>query len=154
MRVDYVLNNFLQENNFDCVAFYDAAADSYYDLDEEEIVLGGVPDKVADRVFMRYVRELGLMGDWNINTLTFMHELAHHLTLHLLDEEEVEESQQIKTFCSFLCNSFGDDENACNMYFRCPEEAIATEWAVDFINNNIDIMKEFECKLIEALENR
>ena len=84
MRVDDILNNFLQENCFDCHAVYDVEADSYYSIYEEEIVLGGQPDPVADRVFMKYVKELGLIGEWNINTLTFMHELSHHLTLHLL----------------------------------------------------------------------
>ena len=94
MRVDDILNNFLQENGFDCHAVYDIEADSYYSIYEEEIVLGGQPDAVADRVFMKYVKELGLIGEWNINTLTFMHELSHHLTLHLLDEEEIEIGKQ------------------------------------------------------------
>ena len=30
MRVDDILNNFLQENCFDCHAVYDIEADSYY----------------------------------------------------------------------------------------------------------------------------
>lgn len=41
MRVDDILNNFLQENCFDCHAVYDVEADSYYSIYEEEIVLGG-----------------------------------------------------------------------------------------------------------------
>lgn len=151
MRVDYVLNNFLQKNGFDCSAAYDVKADSYYDIDNEEITLGGKPDEEADRIFIKYLEELELNGEWNISLMTFMHELGHHMTLHLLSEEEEDESAKIKFFCGIISENFGDDEGACNMYFRCPEEAIATEWAVDFINNNIDMMREFEAELIEVI---
>ena len=154
MRVDDILNNFLQENCFDCHAVYDVEADSYYSIYEEEIVLGGQPDAVADKVFMKYVKELGLMGEWNINTLTFMHELSHHLTLHLLDEEEVKISQEIKFFCSLESERFGDNEDICMIYFKCPEEAIATEYAVEYLNNNYELMQEFDKELTDALNCR
>ena len=129
MRVDDILNNFLQENCFDCHAVYDAEADSYYSIYEEEIVLGGQPDPVADRVFMEYVKELGLIGEWNIN-------------------------QDIKFFCSLESEKFGDNEDICMIYFKCPEEAIATEYAVEYLNNNYELMQKFDKELTDALNCR
>jgi len=147
MRATEILNNFLEMNGFEASAAYDVEQDSYYDIDEEHIVLGGKSVLAADALFIDYCNELGIEHQCSIDTLSFLHELGHHCTLHLLTDKEIEISNMINLRCLLKEES----EEVYNMYFRCPEESIATQWAVDFVNEHWDIVEALDRELRNEL---
>ena len=130
-----ILNNFLLENHFDETAKYVAESDSYYDSGEELIVLGGLTVPTADEIFIKYCSSLGLSYEVDIEVLSFLHELGHGETLHIMTEEdEIDRNLTIT-----LRNLLGaESKEYFMMYFTTPIEAIATKWAVDFCNKNIE----------------
>ena len=140
-----ILNNFLLENHFDETAKYVAESDSYYDDGEELIVLGGLTVPAADKIFIKYCYSLGLSYEVDIEVLSFLHELCHGETLHIATEED----ELNRDLTIMLCNLLGvEDEEDFMMYFTTPIEAMATEWAVNFCNENIEKVKELERKML------
>ena len=150
-RVTKVLNNFLQLQGYtDVIASFDKLADSYYAPGAEYgvVVLGGISNLDADKVFMNYCKELGLNIDISIETISFLHELGHHNTMDFLDDEELEESELVKMM--LYLNAEESDESYMK-YFTCPIEQAATIDAVDFCNHNPVIVKMFDTQLLNAL---
>lgn len=140
-----ILNNFLLENHFNETAKYIAESDSYYDDGEELIVLGGLTVPTADEIFIKYCHSLGLSYEVDIEVLSFLHELGHGETLHIATEED----ELNRDLTIMLCNLLGvEDEEDFMMYFTTPIEAMATEWAVNFCNENIEKVKELERKIL------
>lgn len=71
---------------------------------------------------------------------SFLHELGHDQTLHLLEEDEIAYTEDAE---KYLCNTEEVDIFEANMiYYHLPREIIATEWAIDFIKINPDAVKE------------
>lgn len=150
-RVTKVLNNFLQLQGYtDVTASFDKLADSYYAPGAEYgvVVLGGISNLDADKVFMNYCKELRLNVDVSIETISFLHELGHHNTMDFLDDEELEESELVKMM--LYLNAEESDESYMK-YFTCPIEQAATIDAVDFCNHNPVIVKMFDEQLLNAL---
>ena len=150
-KISTVLNNFLQVQGYtDVIANFVRASDSYYTSGAEygEIVLGGLTNSKADKVFMKYCKTLGLEVEVSIETLSFLHELGHHNTLDFLDGNEIAESELIKENL-YMQNE--ETEEAFMQYFTCPEEMEATVDAVEFCNHNPVIVKMFDKQLLNAL---
>lgn len=150
-KISKVLNNFLQVQGYtDVIANFVQASDSYYTSGAEcgEIVLGGLTNSKADKVFMKYCKTLGLEVEVSVETLSFLHELGHHNTLDFLDPDEIVESEFIKENL-YMQNE--EIEEAFMQYFTCPEEMEATIDAVEFCNHNQVIVKMFDKQLLSAL---
>ena len=157
-KVTQILNDFLKTQGYaedEVRAEFIAEEDSYYDESPSVplIVLGGMTNKTADEIFMRYCKEeLGLNVDVDVITLSFLHELGHHNTIDSLDDEEMEASEWTK----FMLN-IKDESNQVftekdyMRYFTCPIEIEATMDAVVFCNDNPEVAKDLDTRIIQGL---
>ena len=72
------------------------------------------------------------------------------------EEEEIEEYYETLELMREDPGSFGDD--TAYVYFRLPLELTATQWMVDFINENAEVVRELvnavRPLLISYLEKR
>lgn len=154
-NITNILNDFLKSQGYtenEVYAKFVVDEDSYYDESESVpyIVLGGLTNKKADEIFMRFCKErLGLVTDVDIITLTFLHELGHHNTIDFLDEEENADSEFTKLMLAVLGE---DTEEDYMSYFTCPIEIEATIDAVEFCNHCPEAAKKLDAAIQEALE--
>ena len=149
-----ILNNFLKSQGYaenEVYAKFVVDEDSYYDESESVpyIVLGGMTNKKADEIFMKYCKEtLGLVTEISVITLTFLHELGHHNTVDFLDNDELFESELTKM--ALACKG-EETEEAFIKYFTCPIEMEATIDAVEFCNHCPEAAKKLDAAIQEAL---
>ena len=143
IKITNILNNFLRTQGYpedEIYAEYRENENSYYDesYSTSLIVLGGLTNKKADKVFMEFCKnDLGLKTKVSIITLSFLHELGHHNTTYLLDEEEIINSEFTKLMLSILGK---ETKEAFLEYFMCPSEIEATINAVEFCNNYPNVL--------------
>ena len=123
-QINEIFNEWLEDNGFDA-RINGLHNDFFWDSYEDTIAYSFVVAEKFDRAFQKVCIDLGLGYDIDIFWLSFFHELGHSETYHLVDES------------AFLIDAdlLGDD------YYYHPREIIATEWAVNYINNNIDKVK-------------
>ena len=147
-RIDTILNNFLKFCGFDDArAEYIEHSDSYYY--NNQIVLGGMSDLLGDEIFLDYCRNtLGLKVKVSVETLSFLHELGHHKTLEIINDEDYLASEIIKRM---LYEQDIEDEERFIKYFTCPVEEAATIDAVSFCNSNPDLVTILDEMLLDAL---
>ena len=122
-ELERILNKIAHE--FECDAVIGNEFAYYYE--ESKIVVNPTD---TDETFLALARENGLNEEVSSFVISFFHELGHNETLDYVDEYE-------------------GDKNALSMkeYFYLEEEFEATDWAIDFCNNNMDIVKEIEKNL-------
>ena len=141
-QINEVLNKFLADNDFDCTA--EMANDFAYYWKEEIITYSLVVSERMDNLFLDFARKNGLKINCGIFLLSFFHELGHHLTIDDLEEEEEEECEAIK-------EALTDSDADCYKYFSLLDEWLATSWAIDYINNNIELIKQLAINIQEAI---
>lgn len=110
--------------------------DFYYEDIEEKIYVALTIAEKHDRLFEQVFNEIGLQHKCDNFILSFFHELGHYETLHLLTEEEEKLSEKIYNKPSYEDSDYLE-------YYYSPREIIATTWAKDFINENVDKVKDF-----------
>ena len=117
------LNNIA--NEFECEVVIGNEFAYYY---EESKIVVNLAD--TDEEFLTLARENGLNEEVSNFVISFFHELGHNETIDFVEEYE-------------------EDKDALTMeeYFYLEEEYEATMWAIDFCNNNMDIVKEIEKNL-------
>ena len=122
-KLERTLNKIAKD--FDCEVEIGNEFAYYYE--ESKIVVNPTD---TDETFLALARENGLNEEVSSFVISFFHELGHNETLDYVDEYE-------------------GDKNALSMkeYFYLEEEFEATDWAIDFCNNNMDIVKEIEKNL-------
>lgn len=123
-ELERTLNTIAHE--FECDAVIGNEFAYYY---EENLVVVDPFD--TDERFLELARENGLNEEVSNFVISFFHELGHNETMDFIEEE------------------YEGDKNALTMeeYFYLEEEYEATMWAIDFCNNNMDIVKEIEKNL-------
>ena len=84
-----------------------------------------------DNEFLSLARENGLNEEVSAFVISFFHELGHNETIDDVEEE------------------YEGNKNDLTMeeYFYLEEEFLATEWAIDFCNENMDIVKKIQKNL-------
>jgi hypothetical protein len=106
--------------------------------------------KNTDEIGVSFVETADTISSWNkffldelncsyivdIFYTSFLHELGHSNTWHLVSEEESE----IETI------GMENEE-----YFHLPRELIASKWAVNYINKNVDAVAELIRLVGEAI---
>lgn len=140
--IDNVLNRFLADNDFDCTA--EMGTDFAYYWEEEIITYSLIVSERMDNLFLDFARKNGLQVDCGIFLLSFFHELGHHLTIDDLEEEEEEECEAIK-------DTLTDSDADCYKYFSLLDEWLATSWAIDYINNNTNTIKQLAIDIQQAI---
>lgn len=87
--------------------------------------------------------------DVNDYIICLLHEVGHAQTLIFLNDlyhfvdfnvSKIVETESFTKFGAWL---------KCQIYFRMPCEQVATDWMIDFINNNIEEVRELESYLYE-----
>lgn len=104
--------------------------DFYYYYKQNKIEYSVLVSERMDKLFLNYAKTIGLEKEIPIFILSLLHEIGHSKTYDTLTPEEVELSQATKAILD------GEKDQDCFEYFNTPEEKIATEWAIEFINNN------------------
>ena len=105
--------------------------DFFWGLDTDTISYSFVHTERFITEFTEVCNGLGLAYDIDIFWLSFFHELGHSMTYHFVDDDEVDAAEE----------AIGID------YYYCTRELIATEWAVNYINEHIDLV----CELMDSV---
>lgn len=115
-----LLNNIA--NEFECEVVIGDEFAYYYE--ENKIVVNPTD---TDEEFVALARENGLNEEVSNFVISFFHELGHNETID-------------------FCEEYDGDKDALTIeeYFYLDEEYEATMWAIDFCNNNMDIVREIE----------
>ena len=100
--------------------------DFYWGVNSDTISYSFVHTERFVKDFTCVCKDVGLQYDLDIFWLSFLHELGHGQTYHFVSDDEVLEADSLS----------GKD------YYYCIREIIATEWAVKFINEHIDLVQE------------
>lgn len=118
-----VLNNIA--NEYECEVVIGNEFAYYYD--ENKIVVNPTD---TDETFLALARENGLNEEVSNFVISFFHELGHNETVD-------------------FCEEYEGNKDALTMeeYFYIEEEYEATMWAIDFCNNNMNVVKEIEKNL-------
>ena len=128
-ELERTLNNIAHE--FECDATIGNEFAYYY---EENLVVVD-PFDTDDRL-LKFAKENGLETEMSAFTISFFHELGHNETIDFVEEYE------------------GDkDSLTWEEYFNLEEEFEATMWAIDFCNNNKEIVEKIE-KVLEKVLTR
>ena len=127
--INEAFDNWLEKHGFDA-RIRGLEEDFYWGSDTDTIAYGFVHSEQVIEDFTSVCNDIGLKYEIDIFWLSFFHELGHSMTYHFVTDDEAWEAE----FMSGM------------EYYYCKREIIATEWAVDFINQHIDLVKELmEC---------
>lgn len=143
-EITNVLDNYLMENDFEVTT--EIGLDFEYYYAESKIVYSLVTTEKTDRLFKEFAKANGLKVDCGIFLLSFFHELGHNETIDYID-------QKTEKRCSKIKKGLTTSEKDCIIYFNLEDEKIATDWAINYINNNTEKIKKLAENLQEALDN-
>lgn len=102
----------------------------YYDLIANKIGFAFNIDSHHDKDFVDFAYSLGLNYTCDAFILSFFHEVGHFFTV---ENEELD-----PYWPEYIAHA---NEWQPIKYYQYPVEKIATQWAVDYINNNIEVIK-------------
>lgn len=143
--IDKVLNDFLEP--FEATA---EMGDTFCYCFDSSTINYTLIEEPEEKYFLNHVFSLApdLKG-YNGFLISFLHELGHHYTLDELSEDEVNESLDTKRRIN---NEYTDGRiDLQEEYFNLPDEAIATNWAIEYIRNNRKKIDEFWSKLLNVI---
>lgn len=141
-KLSVYLSRWCKKNGFDCNVRYGS---------DFEILLSNntihyallIPDS-HDRLFAKVFENEGLLYTCDNFILSFFHELGHYMT-----EDEWTEKQSL----AFMeeKEKLNDDDFGCWKYYHIADEIRATQWAVDFINDNPTLIADFWADVQERI---
>jgi len=141
--IDDVLNKFLADNDFECTA--EMGTDFAFYWMNDLITYSLVVSERMDNLFLNFAKENGLKVDCGIFILSFFHELGHYETIDELTDAEERCCERVKA-------KLDSNKNAdCYKYFSLVDEWLATSWAIDYINEHIEQVKELAINVQEAI---
>lgn len=111
-----------------------------YDYNEECIYINLAED-LDSFGFRRHLREVHgceMMKEFSGWTWAILHEIGHHFTLDMCEEDETE----MRAICAVIDTDKLTPEIA-DMYFNLESEWEATEWAIDFVKSHFGLCKCF-----------
>jgi len=142
-RITKILNEYCKQ--FDCVC--EPSDDFYYFYDSSTVTFAFVTTEWIDKQFVKFYETLGLNVKCDTFLLSLFHEIGHHHTIEEVEEEDYIYSQDVKDWIDEQEAS----EELLDMYFNLPDEKIATQWAVDYINTHIDEVYNLWLRLQPAI---
>ncbi len=132
------LRGWLKNQGFDCDIMFDD--DFGYDWFENKFHIGTIAYPIISRWFEQFLYEYGLEWQGVLDpVLSLIHELGHYATNRLFCEEEIYFFQFIK---QIECDERMDEQAAMFKYWEIKDEFEANMWALDYINWNIEAVKE------------
>lgn len=108
---------------------------TYYNNETEEVTLGA--NAWEDECgFLRNLREVHGCKEWNkvsVATWSLLHEIGHYHTFNYFTEDDL----QVRALCALVPLSMAENSvELQDMYFGIGTEWEATEWAIDWVQNN------------------
>jgi len=146
-QLNTYINKWLSRNDFDCSAKIDT--EFYYDSIKNKIGYAIAESENQIKCFADYCNQLGLAHSLEYFTLAFFHELGHNETLDIVSDAEYNKSLKEKAKLNKLKVITDKDKYK---YYNLPIEQIATQWAVDYINDNIAKIKDFETNVFYLIQ--
>jgi len=107
--------------------------DFAYDPVEDIVYWSVVVSEKNSKEFKEFFESLGCVVKADVFIYSLFHEIGHSQTLEYVSEEDYNYSWDRKA----------DPEITNYEYFRLPNEIVATQWAVDYINSNAEEIEEF-----------
>ena len=107
--------------------------DFAYDPVEDIVYWSVVVSEKNSEEFKEFFESLGCVVKADVFIYSLFHEIGHSQTLESVSEEDYNYSWDRKA----------DPEITNYEYFRLPNEIVATQWAVDYINSNAEEIEEF-----------
>ena len=150
-KINQVLNEFLAE--FDAVC--DMGSDFCYWNSESLIHYTLVISERQNTHFMDNFNKLAPDINCDVFLASFLHELGHHETLHMFDDADEAYCRDYKEMLhSRLINEIPIGEAEAEIYrqyFNLPDEYEATMWAIEYMRENADKVKELWEKIKVAI---
>lgn len=115
-------------------------------LDGNRIEYTLLENRMEDKMFLKFVKERFGFKPINNFMLSLFHELGHNATYEDFMESDVmydfcqAEKNRIENEMQFV-KSEKDAKRLEYQYFNLPDEIIATQWAVDYMQNNKEEVK-------------
>lgn len=141
------LNKWFRDNGFKGINCYRNSEYEAHTTDNSIGIADGIYwDETMFNSFISLVQELGLEYDTNVDTLVLLHELGHLQT----DDEFSQLSENIYAIIQAIFSLvLGLTRNRLYgvinyLYQRLPQERRATEWAVQYVNENQDALVSLE----------
>lgn len=134
------IKDWLKKNNQPEVSI-DFCTDFAFDDELNTLYIGVEEYAYMDACFQEYIAEHGC--DWEGipgPVLAFLHELGHAHTIKDFNFEQ-------RAFCQFSKSLIDvrddlDEKEAIFAYWEVPDEWAANEWAIKFINENVDAVND------------
>ncbi len=106
-----------------------------YDRDSHTIYFATIEPKESGHFFQQYLYEYGCEKApfIDVNTLAFLHEACHHLTLGQFDDIDIAMFSILKEFIDKI-----SDYEHYSKYWDIADEFIANMEVVNFINDNFN----------------
>lgn len=96
--------------------------------------------------FLEYAQSCGLGKDVDIFLISLFHEIGHSMTWDEIDDVTYD-------YCMHMKDTLGSSRADAFTYFQLADEAEATAWAIEYIQENIDEVKELWSRLRPAIMN-
>ena len=148
--INTVLNDFLKE--FEVTAYF--GTDFAYWYEKNEIEYSLIVPEEASMYFMENFNKLAPHLECDPFLASFLHELGHACTLHLIDDSEECFCRDCKDRISKQLTDFiteEEDRALHQQYFNLPDEYEATMWAINYMTNNSDKIASFWEKVQVAI---
>ena len=138
-RINKFLNNWLQDNGFECTVQLDT--DFHYDIINDVIHYSLVVPMSHDELFLSVCQECRPeIGDCDNFIVSFFHELGHFNTYHLFDDKEIDLYDSI---CESIYREEALTDEEYDTYYHCDVELEATQWGCDYIVEHSDEIEEW-----------
>ncbi len=122
------INRWLKKYGFSTTCDMDKDEVMSYCSEGDMIILPEEYDDEPDRLFRKCLRGLGMKTNFDMTTLSILHELGHAQTLPLMTEEESDICDGIKREYAATINEDSDDFQF--EYWKVKDELMANKWAV------------------------
>lgn len=134
-----LIRQWLKENDFNCGCRL--GSEFAYDPCEYFITVSRNYDPQYDSDFMAFLRGLGMKTNFDVLTLSILHELGHFETLDTMSEKEyAKDIAQRENVISYIT----DNHKRNFTYWNLKSEYMANEWLVFFCENYPNKVQELE----------
>lgn len=131
MTLNEMVNNFIANINEE----YIAVENDFFEVNFEDYEINYAVENEVDDFFNNFVERFPLAGNFAPFVLSLLHEVGH-----LETEDDIIDDTDER-------NAITDTAEYFNLY----NEVIATDWAGFFIEDNFDLVAEFNEALAEVL---
>lgn len=154
-KLEKVINNFLVP--FGLTGSFDTDFSYYYG--EDKVTFSLIIPKYANQYFQEFVNSIGADIEVDIFLVSLLHEVGHSETYDDLDDMEIAYSDDIKAEIREELFAGVTEDRKKQLYFKyfnLPDERAATEWAIEYIRDNLEkiivLWKKVQAAIISFYE--